>query len=168
MQRPTLYTLALTTKGKLSLMARPLGGEYLEEFIQDLKDLQVTILLSLLELSEQYELGLSKQAYYCEKYGIRSINLPIPDRGLPSTPKAVELVKQLQQQLDQGEHIVIHCRAGIGRTGIIAGAVLVASGVAPQTALQIISDTRKVQVPDTEEQAAWLLKLPLYFKLSIT
>ncbi len=159
------YPLPMNSlKGKLSLMARPLGGDYLEEFIQDLQPLQVTTLVSLLEPSEQYELGLTQQAHYCEKYGIHYINFPIPDRGLPSTPKAVDLAKQLLQKLTQGEHVVVHCRAGIGRTGIIAGAVLVASGIAPSTALQMISKTRTVRVPDTEEQETWLLKLPNFLK----
>ena len=141
-------------------MARPLGGEHLEEYIQGLQQLNITTVVSLLESQEQYELGLRQQPVYCANYDITYIHFPIPDRGLPSTPKALELAKQLWQRIDEGEHVVIHCRAGIGRTGIIAGAVLVANGIKPPQALQLISEARSVKVPDTDEQEAWLLNLP--------
>ncbi|WP_110721406.1 protein-tyrosine phosphatase family protein [Thiolinea disciformis] len=162
--RPTLYTLSFAIKGKLSLMARPLGEEHLEEYIQGLQQLNITTVVSLLESQEQYELGLRQQPVYCANYDLTYIHFPIPDRGLPSTPKALELAKQLWQRIDEGEHVVIHCRAGIGRTGIIAGAVLVASGIKPPQALQLISEARGVKVPDTDEQEAWLLNLPNYLK----
>nr|WP_020395200.1 dual specificity protein phosphatase family protein [Thiolinea disciformis] len=145
-------------------MARPLGEEHLEEYIQGLQQLNITTVVSLLESQEQYELGLRQQPVYCANYDLTYIHFPIPDRGLPSTPKALELAKQLWQRIDEGEHVVIHCRAGIGRTGIIAGAVLVASGIKPPQALQLISEARGVKVPDTDEQEAWLLNLPNYLK----
>lgn len=162
---PTLYKLSIPDiQGQLSIMAKPIGGEWLDDSIQGLKQLGVDGMVSLLERSEQYELGLAQQADCCQTHGLSYLNFPIPDRGLPSTPKAVELAKQLLHRLDQGEHLVIHCRAGIGRTGIIAGAVLVASGLDPQLALTSISQARGVTVPDTDEQRNWLLKLPPYFK----
>ncbi|TXH69619.1 MAG: hypothetical protein E6Q83_09380 [Thiothrix sp.] len=56
---------------------------------------------------------------------------------------------------------MIHCRAGIGRTSLIAGAVLILLGLKPEAALKHLSQARGVQVPDTEEQAQWLFKLPV-------
>ena len=162
---PTTYAIPLTTTlGRLSIMAKPIAGEWLEDSIQGLKQLQIDKVISLLEPYEQYELGLSQQSEYCELHGLEYLNFPIADRGLPSTIKAVNLAKQLSAEIEAGKHVVIYCRAGIGRTGIMAGAVLVASGVNPKTALQMISQARGVKVPDTDEQEAWLLKLPPYFK----
>lgn len=164
--RPTTYAIPLTnTLGQLSIMAKPIAGEWLEDSIQGLKQLQIDKIITLLEPNEQYELGLSKQSEYCQLHDLEYLNFPIADRGLPSTMKAVNLAKQLYAEIEAGKHIVIHCRAGIGRTGIMAGAVLVAGGVNPKTALQMISQVRGVKVPDTDEQEAWLLKLPVYFKV---
>ena len=162
---PITYSIPLPSiQGKLSIMAKPIGGEWLEDSIQGLKQLQIDKVISLLEPHEQYELGLSKQAEYCQLNGLEYFNFPIADRGLPSTIKAVNLAKQLYVELEAGKHLVIHCRAGIGRTGIMAGAVLVAGGIHPETALQMVSQARGVKVPDTDEQETWLLKLPNYFK----
>ncbi|HPY42230.1 MAG TPA: tyrosine-protein phosphatase, partial [Thiolinea sp.] len=141
--RPTTYTIPLTTTlGRLSIMAKPIAGEWLEDSIQGLKQLQIDKVISLLEPYEQYELGLSKQSEYCQSHGLEYLNFPIADRGLPSTIKAVSLAKQLSAEIEAGKHVAIHCRAGIGRTGVMAGAVLVAAGVNPKTALQMISQAR--------------------------
>lgn len=47
-------------------------------------------------------------------------------------------------------------RICIGRTGIIAGAVLLKTGKTAKEAFALISDARGVRVPDTEEQENWL------------
>lgn len=162
---PILYKLSIPAiQGQLSIMAKPIGGEWLDDSIQGLKLLGVDGIVSLLERPEQYELGLAQQADCCQTHGLSYLNFPIPDRGLPTTLKALALAKQLYAEISAGQHLVIHCRAGIGRTGIIAGAVLVASGIDPQLALTRISQARGVTVPDTDEQRMWLLKLPPYFK----
>lgn len=158
---PTLYPVPLEISGQLSLMAKPLGGEDLAGFIQGLKTLKVDMVVSLLETHEQYTLGLSQQAAYCVAAGLNYLNFPIPDRGLPARLKAIELAKQLLDKLKSGEHVVIHCRAGIGRTSLIAGAVLILLGLKPEAALKHLSQARGLQVPDTEEQAQWLFKLPV-------
>ena len=165
---PILYKLSIPDiQGQLSIMAKPIGGEWLDDSIQGLKLLGVDGMVSLLERPEQYELGLAQQADCCQAHGLSYLNFPIPDRGLPITIKAVALAKQLYAEISTGKHLVIHCRAGIGRTGIIAGAVLVASGLDPQLALTRISQARGVTVPDTDEQRMWLLKLPPYFKTEL-
>lgn len=146
------------------MMAKPIGGEWLEDSIQGLKQLGIDGMVSLLEPQEQYTLGLTKQADYCQLQGINYLNFPIPDRGLPNTAKAITLAKQLYDEIKDGKHWIIHCRAGIGRTGIIAGAVLVTAGLSTELALQTISQARSVQVPDTDKQVAWLKQLPLHFK----
>jgi len=56
----------------------------------------------------------------------------------------------------EGASIVIHCRMGIGRSSIIAGAVLLQQGRKADDILQHISKTRGVRVPDTDEQVKWL------------
>jgi len=69
---------------------------------------------------------------------------------LPTTYKVLEI------EICAGKHVAIHCRAGIGRTGIIAGAVLLKTGKTAKEAFALISDARGVRVPDTEEQEKWL------------
>ena len=158
---PTIYRIKKFEAGELSVMAKPVSGEWIEDEFQGLKMLGVDVIVSLLELAEAREVGLSEELDLCLKNGIEFINFPIPDRGLPDTEKAKVLSKQLLSEINGGKHIVIHCRAGIGRTGIISGAVLKESGIDTKSAIDIISESRGVQVPDTIEQENWLFNYSL-------
>src|SRR5262245_20672015 len=54
----------------------------------------------------------------------------IPDYQAPADPEAfLELTRSVATHLRAGEHILIHCGAGIGRTGTLAVCVLIALGI---------------------------------------
>jgi protein-tyrosine phosphatase len=55
-----------------------------------------------------------------------------------------------------GRTVVIHCRAGIGRSAVIAACALICSGQDVGTAFNEISRSRGVMVPDTDEQREWV------------
>jgi len=63
-------------------------------------------------------------------------------------------------QLDAGKNVLVHCRQGIGRSGLIASGVLMNSGIKPDEAMQIVSSARGISVPETPEQRRWIEKLP--------
>jgi len=153
---PVIYKVKELKHGLLSVMAKPVSGEWVEDEFTGLKSLGVDKVVCLLEGFEQIEVGLELEEALCIKNNMEFALFPIPDRGLPDTQKASEFVAELYAELCAGKHIVIHCRAGIGRTGIIAGGVLVKSGMTSAEALALISSARGVQVPDTEEQVQWL------------
>jgi protein-tyrosine phosphatase len=96
-----------------------------------------------------------------ESNGIEFISFPIPDRGLPaSTPAALSLLSDIANALEQGKNVAVHCRQSIGRAGLIAAGVLIASGVTPDRALETVTSARGVTVPETSEQREWIRKLP--------
>ncbi len=153
---PTTYKVKDIGEGTLSVMAKPVSGEWIEDEFTALKRLGIDKIVCLLEAYEQLEVGLGAEEELCSKNGINYSSFPIPDRGLPDTAKANAFTQELYQEIYSGVHAVVHCRAGIGRTGIIAGAILVKSGLSAKEAFAIISSARGVQVPDTEEQENWL------------
>jgi ADP-ribosylglycohydrolase/protein-tyrosine phosphatase len=54
--------------------------------------------------------------------GITYLRLPIRDHGLPESPQRMdEILAALDRALAGGRTVYLHCRAGIGRTNLVAG-----------------------------------------------
>jgi len=157
---PTIYNVNPLGAGMLSVMAKPVSGEWIEDEFAGLRELGVDHVVCLLETAEQYEVGLQDEAALCAKNGIRYTHFPITDRSIPAhRDDALELAAGIYRDIYEGEHTVIHCRAGIGRTGIMASAVLVHAGHSSAEAIHMVSFARGGLVPDTDEQDAWVRSL---------
>jgi protein-tyrosine phosphatase len=153
-----LYTVQRLTTGRVSIMARPRGGDWLSDEIKALYESGVNVLVSLLTSAEIGELDLVEEAALCREQGINYVNFPILDRSVPQfSSQTFALLEQLQSDLSKGKHIAIHCRQGIGRSALIAASVLVLSGFAPDRAFDLLSKARGYTVPETEEQRAWIV-----------
>jgi protein-tyrosine phosphatase len=63
--------------------------------------------------------------------------------------------------LREGTFVVVHCQAGVGRSSLIAGTVLVHEGPSPTEAWERIEAARGRPVPDTAEQRAWLVRFAM-------
>tara|TARA_R110002096_G_scaffold114712_1_gene248687 strand:- start:1928 stop:2434 length:507 start_codon:yes stop_codon:yes gene_type:complete len=154
---PTFYEIELIGSGFLAVMAKPVAGEWIDEEFAGLYEAGLRQVVSLLEEHEAYELGLSQEKELCEKHGLAFISYPMPDRGLPpSTNSFADLTKTIYHNSAGGQSTVIHCRAGIGRTGLVAAGVLLQAAFDVDAAFQHISNRRGVEVPDTQEQREWL------------
>jgi len=150
-----LYQVDSTAK--LGIMARPRGGDWLEDEIEYLKKQNVGLLVSLLEREEINELKLQQEEALCKAAGIGFINFPIADRGIPKdNDNTDQLINNLAVKLNEGTSIVIHCRMGIGRSSIIAASILLHTGEGTDSILHNISEIRGLKVPDTEKQVIWL------------
>ncbi len=143
--------------GAVGIMPRPRGGDWLEDEVRNLKLLGIQTVVSLLEWSEVYELDLKDEEKLCAKHGIGYITFPIADRGLPTNFKKVStLIDNLHEQVKRGDSVMIHCRMGIGRSSIIAGAVMMMDSRPAVDIIDEISKIRGLRVPDTDEQLDWL------------
>jgi protein-tyrosine phosphatase len=154
---PTIYEIERIGSGWLAVMGRPRAGDWAADEFAGLSELGITDVVSLLEAAEAREVGLAAEARYCEAAGIRFHSYPIADRGVPSSAEALsKLACQLYHLCAGGRHAVVHCRAGIGRSGLVSAAVLLHCGFGVDDALLAISKARGVTVPDTAEQVQWL------------
>jgi protein-tyrosine phosphatase len=144
----------------LGIMPRPRGDDWLGDEIRSLRSQGVDVLVSLLTTGEIEELDLADEAAACRSIGIQFLSFPIDDRSVPAnTRAALEFVRLLRQLRLDGRTVVIHCRAGIGRSTMIAAAVLTLEGTASTEAFEMIAAARGCSVPDTAEQAAWVQNL---------
>jgi protein-tyrosine phosphatase len=119
------------------------------------------IVVSLLEKDEAVELGLDREGDAARSNDIQFVSFPIPDRGVPeSTQGALFLLRSIEAALNDGKTVAVHCRQGIGRSGLIAVGVLVASGASVEKAIDAVSVARGESVPETRVQLYWLRHLP--------
>ncbi|HST65016.1 MAG TPA: hypothetical protein VLM05_07485 [Mycobacteriales bacterium] len=79
---------------------------------------------------------------------------------MPEREPAEAFLELVAGDLDQGKHVAVHCWGGIGRSSLIAAAVLVARGVDTEEAWNRIGAARGVRVPETDEQRAWVSRRP--------
>jgi protein-tyrosine phosphatase len=146
--------------GQLAVAPRPRGGDWLYTEVLGWSGLRIGTVVSLLEPHEAAELDIQDEAETCGANGLDFLSFPIEDRSTPASyVETLGLISDLDSRLSRGENVLIHCRQGIGRTGIIAAGLLFYRGFDPQTAIQRVSQARGIPVPETKEQLAWLRNL---------
>ena len=157
--KPDIYKVEQIENGVLAVMAKPVSGEWIDDEFLGIANAGINTIVSLLEPNEADEVGLVNEKILSENNGMKFISFPIKDRGLPRSVKEFgDFTKNLYDQISMGENTVIHCRAGIGRTGMVAAGILLHCGFNPEQAFKYVSLKRGVLVPDTEEQHNWVVE----------
>lgn len=152
-----LYWLDESWPGRLGIGPRPRGGDWLDDEVRAWQSAGVDVVVSLLTEDETADLDLVKEPELCQAHCIVFRSWPIEDRGVPIYRKATfDFLKELERSLAQGKRIAIHCRQGIGRSALMAAALLVMHGHGPEPAFASIAGTRGCSVPETAEQMSWV------------
>jgi predicted protein tyrosine phosphatase len=155
--RPEVHWIDLPASARLAIMPRPRAGDWLDGEIAGWRADGIGVIVSLLEAGEVEELGLHREAGLCHDLDMEFISFPFPDGGVPaSTREAMALAEAIVAWLNEGKAVAVHCRAGIGRSSLVAACVLVLLGFAPGMAFDRIGKARGVKVPDTEPQQDWV------------
>ena len=135
-----------------------MGGVYLDGEIAHLKSLGITLVVSLLDELNTQALGLMLEDMVCRSHDVAFIHTPVRDRSAPSSSQDfIDAVVATYDHVVGGGLGVAHCWAGIGRTGLFAGSLLVRHGKEPHAAFRQVAKARGETVPDTREQVDWLL-----------
>jgi protein-tyrosine phosphatase len=150
-----IYWIDTKVPIRLAIMARPRAGDWLDEEVANWRRSGVDVVASLLEHHEVTELGLEEEPALCMRHGIEFRSFPIRDRGLPDDAEAAMRFAETLAQ--SGKAVAIHCRAGIGRSSLMAAAVLICRGVYADVALAAIEAARGLPIPDTDAQCDWVL-----------
>ena len=155
--RPDLFWIPSHGPGRLAIALRPRGGDWLDDEARAWRRAGVDVVVSLLEPEEEAQLNLAGERDAAERNDIQFVSFPVVDRGVPSSIQAtVSLLKSITNALKNGKNVAVHCRQGIGRSGLIAAAVLMSTGSTPDAAIDAVTMARGLTVPETPEQVRWL------------
>lgn len=95
----------------------------------------------------------------------RYLRRPIRDHGVPASVAAMqEILDALARALAEGRCVYLHCRAGIGRTNLVAGCWLASRGAGGEAALRQLNQAWRGNararswptIPETAEQAEFI------------
>jgi protein-tyrosine phosphatase len=117
-------------------------------------DNQISVVVLLAEEEEcLQQTGRNLRLFY-RQTGMRVLHLPIPDLRIPAKDALDRVVTSTIEYAQAGHHIVIHCSAGIGRTGLFAAYLAKrVFGLSGQEALQWIRRfiPPAVETPEQEQ-----------------
>ena len=74
--------------------------------------------------------------------GMNYLHIPIPDMTPPSLDAVNEFVRFVDGQFGEKRPVLVHCEAGLGRTGTMLGCYLVKIGLSPGDAINKVRSHR--------------------------
>ena len=152
-----IYWIPNVRSGRLAILGRPRAGDWLCDEIADWKAAGVTDVISLLQSHEVRELGLTREFEIASGLGLSFEEFPIPDRGVPESVEATHaLWARIEAKIRDGGVVGVHCRASIGRAGLVVAGVLIRLGSTEAEAWKRASTARGRPLPDTDEQRIWV------------
>lgn len=144
-------------RGRLGLTEAPgsaLRGRDLQADVASLRASGAQLLVTLLPDAELAMLGMQQLPQAVEAAGMEHRRLAIADYGVGDALAVQELIDTLIGRLEGGEDVVVHCRAGLGRTGTLAASLLRRLGADPQAAIETVRAKRPGSVETRAQEAA--------------
>lgn len=151
-----IYALPVT-EGILALSPLPgHGGDYAGD-LAHLRDWQPALVISVTTAPEMLAQGAQDLGTDISKMGTRWMHLPITDFGTP-TPEIESQWPATSATalaaLQGGGRVLVHCRGGCGRSGMVVLRLMIEAGESSDTALARLRGIRPCAV-ETAEQQAW-------------
>lgn len=143
--------------GILALAPMPGRGASYADDLQHLHDWRPALVISMATTPEMVSDGAEMLGSDLQDYGTRWLHLPVKDFGVPDAAVAGKwplASRAALAALRGGGRVLIHCRAGCGRSGMAALRLMVEAGEPPDAALARLRGVQPRAV-ETEAQRRW-------------
>jgi protein-tyrosine phosphatase len=114
------------------------------------------LVLTLVESAELVALKVPNLGKEIQSRGIEWRHMPIADFSVPTETFEKQWLTQgfeIRQMLRNGDDVLVHCKGGLGRAGMIAARLLVELGMHPDEAIGFVRRARKGAI-ETPSQLA--------------
>ncbi|PKD41389.1 phosphatase [Methylomonas sp. Kb3] len=104
------------------------------------------LVLTLVEPAELKALKVPQLGHEIRRRGIEWRHLPIADFSVPTLAFEQQWVTQgheIREMLRSGQDVLVHCKGGLGRAGMIAARLLVELGMDAEEAINAVRHVRK-------------------------
>lgn len=139
-------TLALGKKGDF------MGNAHWRDMTTDMqaaKAAGVQVVVNLMETDEMTLWQMQDYFDIAREMGLETLHFPIRDRDVPEDRAVFDhFVTEVLGRLQAGQTVLVHCLGGLGRTGTLAAALLVKTGMPTKAA---IAEVRKYRSPKALE-----------------
>jgi atypical dual specificity phosphatase len=92
--------------------------------------------------------------HWVNETGMLAVVVPVPDMAAPTERQLDHVLGTIRKANASGMGVAVHCAAGLGRTGTVLAAYLVAGGMAARDALSKVRDLRPGSVETAEQERA--------------
>jgi protein-tyrosine phosphatase len=117
--------IPLNVPGRLFASPMPYGPyDPFNQLIKEYRKNRIDVVVPLVtdeEIKNKAARDLPK-VYAKEKLEV--IRFPIPDLTSPSVNEVTESIEKIVVELRAGKRVVVHCNAGLGRTGVVLACIL--------------------------------------------
>lgn len=128
----------------------------LELDVKAIADWGAVAVLTLIEPHEMKALQVEKLGGAVERAHMDWLHAPIPDVSVPDDKfeaQWVEIGEGLRERLRAGFDVVVHCKGGLGRAGMIAARLLVELGVDAEEAIGRVRAARPGAIETAAQEA---------------
>tara|TARA_B110000261_G_C13029075_1_gene335472 strand:+ start:365 stop:883 length:519 start_codon:yes stop_codon:yes gene_type:complete len=140
--------------GNLILSSCPGIGKNLLNDIETIKELKIDTLFTLIDDTELNDLGGKGLSQLLKINHIKWLQLPITNFSIPEKKQKevlINIIEELIDDLINNRNILIHCMAGLGRSGMIAATILKKIGINAQLSISTIRSARPGAIETTSQ-----------------
>lgn len=131
-------------EGVLAGSALPGSCGPLMEDLQEAREAGITAVVTLTETP--------LQAAMLRESGMKYLHLAVEDFAAPTISQVEEFVAFVEDVRREGGAVLVHCRAGYGRTGTMLAAYLIRDGVTAAEAIRRVRQARPGSIETSRQE----------------